>query len=826
MLSTPTRKRRTGAVSAVTGVFVGGLVGAVIAVTGTVIPVSSASAASSSAVTITAAAYDADAANSPMPDLAVTVSQTRDLVSQGISLSWTGGLKSTVPAAQTGGENFLQIAQCWGDDPDDATQPDRTTCQYGAMLTAGARRDGPRTDGTVAPEDEDYTAPGADFVTPTYTSIPFRAVTGEVVESVVDHVKKPVDVNTNQFFTLNTSNEITWAGSASDGTGAAKFEVQTALQAPGLGCGTPVTAADGTVSGQSCWLVIIPRGTNDIGEQAITKSGLFWDSWKHHIAVKLDFKPLGVRCALGSAERQVSGSELIAGAVASWQPELCNAAGGSIYTILTGSESDAAVAANSVADAPLALTSRPLATGGATDALRYAPIALTGLSISFSIDRAPSASGGVPQEELDKERTAFTSLNLTPRLVAKLLTNSYLDSLPTGADRSHVNYLSPASPGKNPRTITYDPDFLEINDPEWANQAIVGASVADMLLPQGRSDAAWALWSYVMADPDAVAFLNGTPDPWGMIVNPWSSTNASVNPGGVGMTLPREDFPKSDPIEQAASSTQGSINLVTWRPYTTDLDTGGYYTLRGDGQLLGGWDPASVPPKFTKTPRAVLGVQRVIGLTDTASAAKYQVVSASLRNPAGQFVAPTTASLTAAAAAMTASPTQSQVYSFDPTSSAARGATTAYPLAMPVYAATNPSIGQAAVRASYASFIRYAATTGQVAGAGSGQLPEGYAPIPDGWRLQALSAADAILAGSSAPTSSSGSQSYGYGDSSGSDLATGPQSTGDLAGSLLGSKTPNDPESGALASAVPLGLLSGLIAAAAVPLISRPRRSL
>ena len=115
----------------------------------------------------------------------------------------------------------------------------------------------------------------------------------------------------------------------------------------------------------------------------------------------------------------------------------------------------------------------------------------------------------------------MTDLKLTPRFVAKLLTASYIDSLPSGADKSHIGYNSFADPGDNARTIIQDPEFREINDEEWSSQIVVSASVADMLAPSGRSDLAVRLWEYVLADPEAKAWLDGDPDESGMIVNPW-----------------------------------------------------------------------------------------------------------------------------------------------------------------------------------------------------------------------------------------------------------------------------------------------------------------
>ncbi|TIH33463.1 hypothetical protein [Subtercola vilae] len=849
-------RRRSAILQGLSGVLVGGAVFALVALTGAVIPAQSARADVSSAVTVSAYSQDADIADAPMKDLVVTVSQTKDLMAQGIQVSWKGGLKSEVPSGQTGGANFLQIAQCWGDLNGHTDEPDRTTCQYGAFNTPGASRDSFISPGTTATADLQYTAPSSGPLDPAYTSIPFVSATGVTVASVVNPPKaypkgspnikdESVDVNNNQFFTKQTSNEISWAGSGANGSGSVKFEVQTAAQSPGLGCGTRIAASDGTETGSSCWLVIIPRGTADTGEQNITKSGLFSDAWKHRVAIRLDFKPIGVSCTIGSAERQLAGSELVSGAVSSWQPALCGAAGGAAYTIISGSESDALQAASSTVEQPMALTSRPLSqTADTGDPLIYAPIALTGISISFAIDREPSAIKTIPQTSTDNARTPFTSLNLTPRLLAKLLTNSYLDSLPTGADKSQINYKSPTDPGNNARNLTLDKDFLAINDPEWADQQITSPALADLLEPQGRSDAAFALWSYVLSDPEAVDFLAGKPDPWGMIVNPYSSTDASKNPTGVALVLPRDNFPKADPVEQPKDPAgAAAVNVVTWRPYTNDFDTSGYLILRGDGQILGPWDSLAATPKYTKTARALAGLQRVIGITDTASAAKYQTFSASLRNSAGVFVAPTTASLSAAGAAMTENASQAQVSQFDPTSSAARATPTAYPLTLPVYAAVNPAMGDDSLRADYAAFIRYAVTTGQVSGTALGQLPEGYAPIPAAWQGQALAAATIIANGPLATPVASPSPSPVSAPAAAvskpvavaalpavqpvtaaAPTITDPAATGQTAAPLLGAPTPADPQNGAIAAAVPASILAGLGAAFAFPFMSRIRR--
>jgi hypothetical protein len=734
------RRRGTALRATVAGLAAAGIV----LVAGIVVlPTPAASADDSSAVTVKARDQDPDAANAPFPDLEVTVSQTTDLVDQGISVSWKGGKKSAFPDSASGGKDFVQIMQCWKDDANGG--PDRTSCQYGGTLGAAATRDNYRSAGSIAEQDEAYTAPPNGLLG-AYTSIPFVSATGKTVANVVDGklANASVDVNTNEFFTRYTTNEIPWAGSGGDGSGNVNFEVQSALNAPGLGCGSPV-GAGADVKGQSCWLVIVPRGSADAGEQNVVNSALFWDAWKHRIAVKLDFRPLGVRCEVGAAERQVIGSEVISHAVSSWQPSLCGVAGGSIYTMLTGTESDSLAQANStLPEAPLALASRSLGDAD-IDELQYAPVALSGVAVGFSLDRAPLTTA--PAEIAARARLRFDSLKLTPRLVAKLLTYSYRDSLPQRADLSHIGYVDAANPGKNARNITRDPDFLAVNDPEWAQQGLNSTALADLLIPQGRSDAAWAVWQYVLADADARRFLAGVPDQWGMIVNPWYSTNADHNPSGTAFSVPRDTFPKADPVESPQLGDTPPVNLVTWRPYTNDLTAGASLTLRGDGQVLGSWDTNSIPPKFTRNARDLPGVQKVVGLTDTASAERYQVLTAELLNPAGEFVAPTTDSIAAAAAAMTRDPAQPQVIGFDPASSEAKAATTAYPLTLPVYAAARADIADPELRQDYAEFIRYAVSGGQEPGEAQGQLPDGYAPLPESWRQRALEVATTIAAG-------------------------------------------------------------------------------
>jgi|GEM_PF-631191 len=849
-----------------------------------------------SAVTISAADYYQDAwatdeeraaatDGAPFPDLEVTVSQTEDLMQQGIQLSYSGGKKSTEPQGTVvGGTNFLQVMQCWGDEPgSNGTRPDRRTCQYGGSggTSFSTARDGSADTEDVAPQDAGYTADRGGYV---YTGIPFVAYNSEGQVDETEAPQNKVLINTqtgangsvvmkpktiqfynNEFFTASTTNEVKWAPFGGDSSGSTPFELQTAAQSPGLGCGTPITQNDGTVTGQSCWLVIVPRGEKDNGRSYIDRSGIWWDAWEHHVAVKLDFKPLGVQCQLGAAERQLAGSELISEAVASWQPVVCQ--DGSPYTLAEIPEEDAVLAASDTTPSALAFTSRPVdmsLVAATSDPLAYAPVALGGISISFAVDAFPDPRA----QDRSKAGLPLTGMKLTPRLLAKLLTASYLDALPSGVDLSHLGYTSSSDPGKNARTLVYDQEFVELN-PDWSGQAIVGASISDALEPQGRSDLAMRVWQYILADEDAAAWLNGEADPWGMVVNPCYSTNVSVSagcpktdpeaPDTAPLELPRNDFPKADPSEKADSTATdpvngtGAVNLVTWRPYTSGFTDGAYRVLRGDGLELGAWDQFAVPPKFGSSARQLLGSRKVIALSSTPAAQVYQTATALLENPAGEFVAPTTESLTAAAAAMVPTEEQAKVVWFDPASDEAKAATGAYPLAVPVYAALNPKQTDADMRADYADLITYAVTDGQRLGTDDGELPTGYAPIPDEWRTQALAAAEAIRIGSlptpnddatddqptangdSGRTTSGSSTNVGTTQPTASSPASpsqptnpsapaNPAASGSASGPLTGTETPDDPAIGALVAAVPATGGVALAAALGIPLVTRLRR--
>jgi hypothetical protein len=613
--------------------------------------------------------------------------------------------------------------QCWGDDP---AGPERTQCQFGAASQSGS--------GLVASRQLDYGGlddPKEKLVVPGKPKngtifVPFWPV-GK------DKPTEPATSNRNDFFDTQVTNEIPLARTHGDGTGLQYFEVQTVRQAAGLGCGEPVAA--GAATGRKCWLAVVPRGNTEVdgtirnGPSANTSlfsSALSQSNWDNRIVFPMEFLPATDACPVGAPERRMVGHELVTDAISRWQPALC-AGGGALYSY-TQLPDD--VARNQVMDGSspgLAMVTDPLPPDQAPPdrPLVYAPVGLSGLAIAFNIEHQPGATAPPEQLALDGDR--FTSMKLTPRLVAKLLTQSYR--------RAVTMYTDPPEYVKNnPAGLTEDPEFLELN-PEYTDFAHWNQP-PDALVQLPGSDVTSLLWGWVKADPDASAFLAGTPDKNGMV----------VNPNNKGLDLPTSTFPRND--QNCIDKDDGSSHILKFctldlHPFANDMHDAGLSVSRGDGKEQypvvdvsdsRGWS-------LTKQGRQLPNQRGLIAVVDAATAVRYGLPTAELLNAAHKFVPLDNASLLAGAAAMKPSPVPG-VLASDP--GAADPA--AYPLTALSYAVTSPSVLDAAAGKDYATFLRYAAGDGQHPGVAPGQLPIGMAPLPDTLKAQTAAAAATIEA--------------------------------------------------------------------------------
>ncbi len=643
--------------------------------------------------------------------LKVTVSQTKNLINQAVKVSWAGGAP-TVPAAGFN-INYLQIMQCWGDDP---AGPDRTQCQFGATTLGNGSHTTDREVLSFDPEEKPK-PPASGAIVP-FWAVGTPKPTGFATE------------NSNSFFDSQVTNEIPLARTHGDGTGEELFEVETVRQAAGLGCGDPITTG-GVTTGQSCWLVIVPRGNKDAdgsiqsgAGSGLQTSPLSQSNWDNRIVVPLEFQPVGQACPIGSPERPVIGHELAVEAFSSWQPALC-AGGGTLFSYTQLPDE----VARSQADGKLALVTNPVPPDQAPidHPLVYAPVGLSGLTIAFNIDHQPP--GNAPADDLKLDGVPFTSMKLTPRLVAKLLTQSYRDSVVTTAAKS--GYLK-----NNPGGLLTDPEFLALN-PEYNGFVDVQGTVPQPLVQIDGADVTSLLWSWVKADPAASAFIAGTPDDKGMV----------VNPNNKDLVLPTSVFPRND--QSCESETADGPPRVSFQnctldsfPYANDMHDAAHSASRGDSLARN----TLVPPGFsqpvsTKAPRQLVGHEALLAVADAATATRYGLPTAQLLNAAGKFVAPTTASLLAGEAAMKPSAVAG-VLASDPGASDPA----AYPLTALSYAVTSPAKLDAAAGNDYATFLRYAGGPGQQPGLDPGQLPLGMVPLPDPLKAQTIAAADTIEA--------------------------------------------------------------------------------
>ncbi|MBV9593012.1 MAG: hypothetical protein JO147_04340, partial [Actinobacteria bacterium] len=293
----------------------------------------------------------------------------------------------------------------------------------------------------------------------------------------------------------------------------------------------------------------------------------------------------------------------------------------------------------------------------------------------------------------------------------------------------------------NPQSITADPEFKALNPRIPVNPGDPAA--AALLAIGGNSDVMYALTSYINADSEARAWLDGTPDPWGMV----------VNPNYKNISLPLEAWPLLDtfvpdlqaltcqtqspivwlnsvasPVPSMATATLDAQFALDWSKIQCNLTVG---VAGVDGGVVAQWAGGSLQP---------IGQRFIIALTTLGEAQRYSLPSASLESSssvsakaqfssaAGRtFVTPTDNALKAAGKAMKFDSTAGTwTLPYDTLRSSTPAA---YPGLMTVYADV-PTTGLSSGDATdYANLIKFATGTGQTAGYGNGQLPPGYLPM-------------------------------------------------------------------------------------------------
>jgi hypothetical protein len=715
-------------------------------------------------------------------DLQITVNQTANLANQAVSLTWTGA-QPTGDGSGVFSENFLQIMQCWGDDDGtnaDNPGPPPEQCEFGAAggLYGGASQLSYPNDSAMSRSlgSPDWAAnQGDDAVFDDATQFlwrPFRSIDGTEIARQFDPVYFPgVPIQDHNLYWLNTyfssvtTNEIAAARTYQDGTGQALFEVLTGVQSSGLGCGKRAQPVDASTKRiPRCWLVIVPRGsavdenadTPYSPDQGISTSPLSRAAWANRIAVELEFNPVDNACSIDADDRRLAGTDLAVPAVGSWQPVLCTTPGLPPYSYAPVGDPLARrqITNPSAGAAGMAVVSRPIDPAAVTadQPLVYAPLTASGVVIGFNIERIPKLDA--PQEDpFSGSRVAH--IKLTPRLVAKLLSQSYRGQLNMYGVSPDYGWLP-----ENPYTLNLDPDFLRFNPEFQLLRVSYNRSFSALAVPQGNSDAATLVWQWILADPEAKAWLDGRPDEWGMQVNPYYSTDADLNPTGIPFGSPSPvNFPKSEPWcyqpPQLRNGVVASALCGTdWNPYRSNMaDSAKVVRSTFDGARveLNEFGTTS-QTAWDKAGAQFIGSKSIMSITDTPSAARLGVQMASLSRAGDdgttrEFVYPDANGLAGGVAAM-APKDEPAVLEPDPAAQVAG----AYPLTVLSYGVTAPLALDTTARTQYAGFVRYAAGPGQVQGVELGNLPPGYVPLPDSLRAQAHAAADEIESLQPTPT--------------------------------------------------------------------------
>jgi hypothetical protein len=654
--------------------------------------------------------------------LHITLSQTQALTHQGLVISWTGAPVTSPGDLAT---NYLQVMQCWGD-----SSPTPEQCQFGApssgilssMGNGAAGRD-------LAPGEDPLQPYNSRTRVPVTDDNPYLvAYSYPFLPAPRDGVSGEKTWDFQQYFSSATTNEISAAPTGEDGTGRITMEVQTALEAPHLGCGADVTVS-GVTSPRKCWIVVVPRTTVNPNGTAgsvngggrISGSAFSASNWRDRIAIPLDFQSVSHACPIGQQEQRVAGTELVADAVTSWQPALCGS--GTTYGFSQiGDDEVRSLITGDITDAPrMGFVAEPVSTSATQGKpMFYAPVAQSAIVVAYNIDYNVTRTSTV----FPKNGTPLTNLVLNARLIAKLLTQSYQVDVPGYARKN------PVVRDNNPYSIVTDPEFVALN-PDFAGWA--EGFPPGLLVPLGNADFNKHVWQWLRADPKAAAFLNGTPDEFGMRINP-AFQALNLAQGEASLSFPKSDLTTALGTNEPDEPGFGTLDM---RPYMNDLHESANRALRADGNVKSVWDITKFPPRYSAYPPQALGHRFMLALTDSVSAYRYGLSTAALINQNGEAVSPDEHGILTGLTSRTAS----SVAGVTVPNFTAKVAGS-YPLAELTYAVVNACSSSEKQRSDYAKLLDFAVTTGQTPGVEKGKLPLGFIPLT----AEQVSAAQSTIA--------------------------------------------------------------------------------
>lgn len=733
-------------------------------------------------------------------DVSVTVSQTLNLRDrQAITVTWkgahpTGGVVPDSNSAFAAQQEYpVVILQCRGSDS--ATAKVKVTPETCWTAEASERAQGDqsflwppyRMDRFASPSDRNQLVgvptpipPACKNVAGSQHWIPFLSSNGT---SYGGGLLDPETGNPcagsapeagagSQTAPSNT----TYGSTFPDGTGRVNFVINTVESNASLGCtkgvacslvvipimgiscdadgaalpagdsqNRPPTADERTAAQAQCQKVghYLPGALSDggINNEDLAVSGLLWwssSNWNNRLSFPISFTQSSNVCDLVSSgtPAYVYGSQALVPATQQWGPYFCLnpklfkfqhvqfSEPGSRNLLATGS-----IKAAFSAGPPQEPFDKPIV---------QAPIAVSGFAIAYRLD-------GVDGKEV-------RTLNMTPRLLAKLMTNSYPGSV--GVQRDHPGLAT------NPLDIVADPEFRALNPGMMTrDNAYDSLSSSVLYSVSSDSDLMWALTSYINADPASRKWLDGTPDPWGMV----------VNPSYKGIALPTISWPQQDTwsndLIKNVVPCFADVKLPWFPLMNAPLANPAFVSLN----MQYGISPSQVVCKDAGQPNQKLvglgkippGRRAVFGIVSLGDAERYQIPAANLlsyvspaatdkfTSAAGRtFVGPTDSGLKAAVNLAKPDKTLG-TWPIPYASLRTAAGRSAYPGTL-LMSIDVPTTGLSAVQAKrYAELIRFMTTDGQTPGFGAGQLPPGFLPLSAGGGLSKLvaysgKAADAV----------------------------------------------------------------------------------
>ncbi|MEO5662000.1 MAG: hypothetical protein ABIR39_01840 [Nocardioides sp.] len=662
-------------------------------------------------------------------DVTVTASRTTDLRGrERIDIAWTGAHPTGGRAASPFGEQGLAqeypvvILQCRGtDDPalplEQQLRPE--TCWTSTRMqrsqsveesSAVWRSDRHANDYERAQKSGLVPLPPECGDTETFSTrtTAFVAANGTVYPSCTAETMAPEAAVGAAFPPAEMA-----AFSDLAGAGSVKFEVRSAVENESLGCSDKV----------ACSIVVIPiegisciddnqacsaggqfePGASNFANQGVDAavSPLLWwsaSNWRNRFSIPITFGLAPDACDVldPRAPTGFYGSELLAQAALQWSPAYC--LNKKRFKFQHNKMSDEAGFNLMETGGGAAALVSGLHEPKGTDPVAYAPVAVTGFSVGYIIDRPDNAG-------------EFTDLRLNARLLAKLMTQSYL-----GSERARTH----EGMGANPVSINLDPEFQHLNP---GLDAIGREAAATVLSLSESSDVITTLTSYIAQDEDAMAFVNGKRDPWGM----------SVNPSYEKIKLPTAEWPLLDDF---VAPSEQECYLQNPSPYFTQVAAPVSSLRKIAEAVLDAWPNvqtkcerslATDPWKIGRIDRQGVGTRMMLGLVSVGDARRFGLREAELATRRGTFVGPTDGGM--AAALRVAEPSKSGDEPFALDMADVIKAENAYPGTMVVYAAARTHGMSKADAEKVSSFVKLATTEGQRFGYGNGDLPEGFLPL-------------------------------------------------------------------------------------------------